>query len=340
MEYIDKTFKRSVNYEKLCEEKLIFFKKGHVGFLFFYNIRIAGKQKNLLVKKTTVSRKICNEAVMFKKINILMDLQKIPDLFSKVYLIYKCKKSDFSRYGFDRDATAYDPSIKAEISLQKINRHKLYKYLDSYIFISDKYGDFIWSVIDSKDIKKVKSIVMLLLIALWHMNHNGDMYHDDIVVGKPGELVINNVLLEKTSKKNMLLFLSDKKKKFNIKLYGNQIRIIDFGKACNKDVYIYEKIRLDMNTSINQFYGRNHFFKNFKFKSEILFTIKCLFTYWNFAEEVDIDDILFKYYSKMARKHKKFDKFDEEIVTDFDKNFIKIICMFSNKWPNPPYYKK
>jgi len=35
MEYIDKSFKRDINYEKLCNEKLIFFKRGMCE-LYFY----------------------------------------------------------------------------------------------------------------------------------------------------------------------------------------------------------------------------------------------------------------------------------------------------------------
>ena len=102
MEYIDKNFKQNISYDKLCNKKLIFFKKGYVGAVFLYNVKILRKKKTLLVKKTHVSKKTCNEAAILKKINILMDKNIIPNLYSKVYLIYKCKKSDFSIYRHEK----------------------------------------------------------------------------------------------------------------------------------------------------------------------------------------------------------------------------------------------
>jgi len=310
MEYVDKNFKRKVDCEKLCNKSLIFLKKGRVGAVFLY--------KHHLIKKTIVDKHICNEATMLIRINEMMDEKKIPNLFSKLMLAYKCKHIDFIKYAF---------------------YHELSKRPhDNYIFILDRYEQPIWQEIDSKNSKKVKSIVMLLLISIWFINHIVNIYHDDIVAGKPDNLIINNVLIEKTSKKKIAFSLLNKKKKINIKLYGYQTRIIDFGGSCYKDIHTQEKIRVNDDTSLNKFYDRNISFKNFKFKSEVIFVIKCLLSYWKLDKLSKIDKLLFEYYSKIAKKYKSMNKFDEEIIYDFDKNFMKIIGMFSNKWPNPPYY--
>lgn len=305
MEYIDKDFKDKNDYEKLCNEEMTrFHRKGKVGGIFVYN-------EKYLIKKTIVSKKICNEATILKEIGILMNSKKIPQLFSKVSVIYRCKHSDFSVYRHDKKITdSYN-----------------------YIFIMEKYGDPVWKVIDSKDVKKIKSVTIMILIGIWHMNHNGNMYHDDICA-KLTNYFINNILLEKTKKKNMSFHLLGSKK-INVKLYGHKIRIIDFGKACYKDTYIHEKIRTERTCSINRFYRTNRLFKNFKFNSEILFILKCLFAYWNCT---NVDDILFGYYHKIAKKYSALNKFDDYIIRDFNKNFLKIIGMFSDKWPNPPYY--
>lgn len=322
MEYINKELSQNINPQKLCDEKLVFFKKGYVGALFLYRAKIAGRGKNLLVKKTHVSKTICNEAVILKKINLLMDKKKIPDLYSKVYLIYKCKGSNFYLYRH----------------LQDVHRTpEGRKLVDNYIFIMDKYGDQIYKELDSKDIKKVKSVTVLLLVAIWHMTHNIDIYHDDICTGHRGTL-LNNVILEKTSANKIKYSL--KNKKINVDINGYSIRIIDFGRAHFKDIYIHKKIHMESteknrNMSLNRFYAEDYHFKNFKFKSEIIYVLKCLFSYWRLSN--NITKILFEYYHEMSKNYKRFDLFDENVVMDINKNFLKIIRLFSDKWPNPPY---
>ena len=330
MEYIDKNLKIKPSrgnrmypiLTDLCNKKLVFFKKGHVGAVFLYKINISGKQKQVLVKKTIVSKKSCNEANITIKINELMNKKKLPDLFGKVYLVYKCKFSDFSEYYWG-------------------SKKDYKKKPDNYIFIIDKYEEPIWKELDSTNIKRVKSVVIMLLIAVWHMNHNGNIYHDDIVAGKSHKLVINNVLLEKSKKKSMRCHMLDPNKKINIKLYGYKIRIIDFGQACFKDIYIDNFDSKNIKSaSINKFYKKNDYFKKFKFKSEIVYIIKCLLSYWKVNSLLKIDSILYKYYTDISKKHKDLHKFDEEVVYDFNKNFVKIIRIFSNEWPNPPYFTK
>ena len=303
VEYIHEDFKSIINYEKLCNEKLIFFKRGGRGAIFLY--------KNKLVKKTIVSKKICNEVIVLKKINEYMDENKIPELFSRANLIYKCKTANFSTYS------------------QFYNPKRNYKAIsNNYIFILDKYeSNSIYKELrilqKNNDILKIKSLMIMLLIGLWHLNHTLNIFHDDMCIGKKLKY-FNNVLLEKTSNKNMPLEFG--KKKINIKLYGYKIRIIDFGLSCFKDVYLKQNIRgkpspKGIYTSINRFYNSKPLYKKIKFRSEIIFIIRCFFMHWNIE---NLDEKMVKYYSKFAKKNKTIKKFDEEIIYDIYKNFEKL----------------
>ena len=246
-----------------------------------------------------------------------MDKKQVPDLFAKICVIYKCKHADFIEY--------------------KKKKHTPVRDHDNYIFIMKKYGDDIWTILDKTNVDLVKNISLMVLVAVWHLNHNAHIYHDDICAGRTPTSIINNIVLEKSNNENIAFCLGNDTK-INIKTYGHKIRVIDFGSGCFKDIYIRDNIRVKKSTSINNFFTNDYYFKRFRYKSEVLLIIKCLLTYWKLTISRKANRILFDYYVKISKKYSLVEQFDEAIILDFKHNFIKIISMFSAKWPNPPYY--
>ena len=279
-------------------------KAGGIVYTFTHN------DKKYAIKFFINQLNICKESGITKKVSEYMFDTKIPELYVKCHHIFKITTN----------------------------------YRTYYLIIMDYIDYEVWDILDKKNVKKIKSLILQILVGIWFLNHVVKINHGDICAyrGKKG-LALHNVMLNIVKQKNLKFTIDDEIIKFpnrNIK-----ISIIDFGQSCNinmtKTFITFQDISHTMGNIVTsnkrRIYAVNHFFrkkpfKNFKFRSELIYMVYCLLKYYKFK---NVDDKLYKYCTNLLEKCKKKNArtFDKELIKDLNKNFEKFMKSFSNNWP-------
>ena len=256
-------------------------------------------KKTYYLKIFNNNNEICNEYDISKLIDILKNDKIIPDLYVNFYAIYEI----------------YNENEK------------------KYLIIMEKIDNNIWNIIDSKNIKNIKLALTKILIALYYLNHKVLIYHGDICVkrGKKG-LAINNIMFNKVNKKKENFILN--KKTITLSNGGFDIKIIDFGNSCFINKY---KKFMKKNKDKDKIFNFNKFSNKFKIKSEILSTLYCLFSYYNFK---NIDENIHRLIKEIKTNNPKL--FDESLIFYIYENFENVMKQFAGeyKWPIGKYYNE
>lgn len=223
--------------------------------------------------------------------------------------------------------------------VKKMNRHVIPDLYVSYkemlllsnglvLFIFEKMQHEIWSVMDSSDIRKIKSIFLQILIGLWFLNHKAQLFHGD-VCGRPEKPHLRNVMYNGTELKKRTFHLESESSRIpmTVFLQGVDLKFIDFGTS----LFVNQKIK-KKNKRYNVFFHNflyHGFYSSLQIKSELMYATVCLLRYY----KIENRPKLYNFFKHLKQKCSNTEQWDLKLIQYMNDSFESFMKSFSENFP-------
>jgi hypothetical protein len=187
-----------------------------------------------------------------------------------------------------------------QFKLYFINIYAIFKCNDNVLCIMENLMNDLGYMIGTFNSKHKFLYLLHCLFAIYHLNNNLNIYHNDIYFKNE----IRNVMLYDAYRKynNKLITLND----LIIPIPGYSIKIIDYGWASHEP-------------GLRTLEYHNMYFLNCKYISEVL-----LFIYFYFKQlKIDLQNILIEKSNKISNRVTNKKEFDYELIKLIHKKYVK-----------------